>query len=354
MVCECDTTANLYKLLSPDVYERMATLLESQIPILIVTASIILAGILIGLGRGLGYKKIERFGIEELTQALINAALFGSAAVLIATITEVGKSTAKACSTGVPIDELGCGIRTSLVPTLGGLFQETVGVLQILGYYQTLSLDFGYFSIRPLENLASVSDILSAQGANMQFLTMLININLQFIDFISVSALALLFSVGLLFRMFFATRRFGGFLLALAIGLYLIYPSFIMIFDNPYEETNQAYGIMQNITNNTAYGLVPIVDLNDNNAIAQRIDLLSGRISNATNQTNSTLNQSINLTAVDLTSDLTVAVQANSAALSALYFYLLVAPIFSLFLSVIFIKELGNILGGELGLFSLV
>ena len=36
--------------------------------VIVVTASIVLAGILIGVGRAFGYKKVEHFGINELIQ----------------------------------------------------------------------------------------------------------------------------------------------------------------------------------------------------------------------------------------------------------------------------------------------
>ena len=57
-----------------------------NIAILVVSASIVLSGILIGVGRGLGYKKLEHFGIVELIQSMINAAIIGSFATIISLI----------------------------------------------------------------------------------------------------------------------------------------------------------------------------------------------------------------------------------------------------------------------------
>src|SRR3989338_8625315 len=49
---------------------------------LLVTISILLSGIAIGLGRALGYKRIENFGIEELAQSILNAAIVGAFAAI--------------------------------------------------------------------------------------------------------------------------------------------------------------------------------------------------------------------------------------------------------------------------------
>ena len=323
----------------------MTGLLESQIPFLVVTISIVLAGILIGIGRAFNYKKIERFGIEEFVQAIINAAIFGAAVLIIATSAEIGKTvqTAKCIEDAAAVDELACVLDKDLTG-LFSLFQENVKILNILGYYQTLNLHFSAFSIQPLANIEGVSSIISSQAQAMQLNLMLLNLNLQIVNFVSKSALELLFVIGLVFRMFFATRRLGGFLIALAIGLYLFYPSFILVFPSSEEKINNAINISKNFTNNTAYATIPIVDLNDNNAIAERIDFMSGRIA---------LNATGNATA-DFSGDLTIVVQANSQAIADSYNYSVIAPLFSLIITIVFIKELGNILGGEIGIASIL
>jgi hypothetical protein len=256
-----------------------------------------------------------------------------------------------------PIDEIACIMEKQLIPQSGLLLSEISRVLSILGYYQTLDLDFGAFSIQPLINLEGTSRVLASQLGSLELATLLLYLNLTIVQFVSRHALELLFSIGLVFRMFFATRKFGGFLIALAIGLYLIYPSFILVFNDPHhplqERIARAYNGTRNFTNNTAYATVPIVDLNNNYAIVQRIDYLSGRgrAANLTNQTNATI---VLPPRVDLTSDITTIIQANAAAISDIYVAAIIAPIFSLILTIIFIKELGTILGGEITVFSIV
>lgn len=367
----------------------MVGLLESQIPMLVVTISIILAGILIGVGRAFGSKKIEGFGKEELVQAAINAAIFGAVALIVLTTTEISKGIRETqCKIGATmIDELACIAEKQIMPGVFALFQETIKVLDILGYYQTLSLNFGTFSIQPLVNIESISNILSFQVYLMQLALILLNLNLIILNFIAQNALEMIFVVGLLLRMFFATRRVGGFLIALALGLYLFYPSFILAFPSPEQEVNLALNGTKNFTNNSFYAPNPIVDLNDNNAIAEKIDALSGRTSseqendneiiniiNVTNNQSNNTNETedldiieniddsndenkeinvVNLKNVDFSSDLTVLTQANSVALAKIFMYSIIAPIFSLIITIVFIKEMGDILGGEIGIASI-
>ena len=195
---------------------------------------------------------------------------------------------------------------------------------------------------------------------------------MQIAVFIGGNALGLLFPVGLVLRTMFATRKVGGFLIALAIGLYLFYPTFVLIFPDPQAEINQSAMLMENFTNNSFYATPPVIDLNDNYAIAGKFDILSGRchpdmfnITNTTlNISNSSLlmacNQTLadynitNLTAqnvsIDFTGDLTEIAQSNNAAISKSLLYSVIAPIFSLLVTMIFVKELASLLGSEIGL----
>jgi hypothetical protein len=358
------------------------TFVGVETAVIVVTASIALAGLLIGIGRASGYKRLEIFGAEELVQSIINAAIIGSFAAIVELVGVVSSSlVTSACSTGSIIAQLTCSLQiasdTSFI-----LFQEIVRILNIVGFYQSLSLDFGAFSIAPFINLDSVSSILSTQLLALNAIIILVELNKQIAIFIGQSALGLLFPVGLVLRTLFATRKVGGFLIGLAIGLYVFYPTFILIFPNPQNETNLTAQYAENFTNNSFYATLPVIDLNDNYAIAGKLDLLSGRCdpSNYTNLTNSTnvsntttmcddffqanylLSNTSNTTnyttytfllqneTIDFSGDLTLTVNkiSNSLAKSALYAVL--APIFSLIITIIFVKELANLLGSEIGL----
>ncbi len=368
------------------------TFVGVDIAVVVVTASIVLAGILIGIGRAAGYKRIEVFGIEELIQSIINAAIIGSFAAIIGLVGAVSSSVVnQACTQGNVVDQLVC-IMGKLGSSMFVMSQQILSMLNMVGYYQSLSLDFGSFSISPFVNLSSVSSALSLQLLSLNWIIVLMQLNGEIAAFIGQNALGLLFPVGLVLRTFFATRKVGGFLIALALGLFVFYPTFILIFPDPQADVDNATALMQNFTNNSYYATTPIVDLNSNYAIAGKIDVLSGRCDpsaynftqiiqqmnqtnqsgnqsngtgNQSNQTNSTVNNSYcysfmlsqamaNITlpngTVDFSGDITRIVQTNNTAISKSLLYSVVAPIFSLLITVVFVRELANILGSEIGL----
>jgi uncharacterized membrane protein len=349
------------------------------IAVIIVTASIVLSGILFGVGRAFSYKNLEYFGIEELLQSVINAALIGSFAVVTGLVASVSASiVTPGCSAGSIITQLTCML--GIVNTnLFALFQTLIQMLNILGYYQGLSLNFGAFSVVPFGNLASVSGVLSAQLLSLNLIMILVGLNAQITIFIEQNALSLLFPVGLVLRSLFVTRKVGGFLIALAVGLYIFYPAFVLIFPSPQTDLANTTALVATFNNNSFYAPVPVVDLNSNYALAGKLDVMSGRCASflnsslmnytgnqsETNQSNSTLLNSTlanvtvsncqnftNLTSesTDFSGDMTVIAGSTTNVLGESLLYTVVAPLFSLLITAVFIKELGSILGSEIGL----
>ncbi len=344
-----------------------------EIAVIIVTASILLAGIMMGLGKALGYKRIENFGVEELIQSMINAAIIGSFAAIIELVAVIsGTIVSPTCSEGNVVEQLRCTL-TALNNGIFLMFQELVRTLNIIGFYQSISLDFGAFAIAPFANLSSVSAALSAQLLSINAIIILIGLNIQIAEFVGANALGLLFPIGLVLRTLFATRKVGGFLIALSIGLYLFYPAFVLIFPDPMEDVDVSYFTMKNFTNNSFYASMPVVDLNDNYAIAGKIDLMSGHCFDVNLSNSSACNQTLidqgfrvntsnvsNITvwetvmpenlSTDFSGDLTLISQSNSRSIAKSLLYSVVGPIFSLIITVVFVKELASILGSEIGL----
>ncbi len=326
------------------------------IAVIVVTASIVLAGILIGLGRAFGYKRIEQFGIEELIQSIVNAAIIGSFAAIVALVASVSSSlVTEGCSATSVAAQLLCSL-TNVNTALLSMLEELMRLLGTLTYYQGLSLNFGAFTILPMASLSSISGALSVQLLLLNLTMILVSLNVQTTAFISASVLGILFPTGLILRTLFATRKVGGFLIGLAIGLYLFYPTFVLIFPDPTPGINNATAAMQAFDNNTYYSPVPVVDLNDNYALAGKLDVMSGRCSNnIANISNGS--RCFNLTAgignnttTDLSGDLTYISKADSDAISQSLLYSVVAPIFSLLVTAVFVKELSSLLGSEIGL----
>jgi hypothetical protein len=344
-----------------------------EIAVLIVFASIVLAGILWGLGKAFSYKRLENFGVEELLQSMVNAAIIGSFAAIMELVAAVSSSiVTPTCSEGTVIEQLICTL-DAINDSLFLFFQELIQILNLLGYYQSISLDFGAFAIAPLANLGSVSSVLSAQLLSVNIIIILIGLNVQIGQFIGENALGLLLPVGLVLRTLFATRKVGGFLIALALGLYIFFPTFVLIFPDPQSDVQASTSVMQNFTNNSYYASLPIVELNDNYAIAGKIDLMSGRcfdadLVNSTGCNKTLVDQGFrvnvstlsNLTvwetvlpenqSLDFSGDLTEITQSNNNAISKSLLYSVVAPLFSLIITIIFVKELASLLGSEIGI----
>ncbi len=292
---------------------------------IVVSLSIILSGLLIGLGKTLNSKRLEHFGTEELIQSAINAALVGAYAAIISIASEVSKGIAEGqtCVAGDAIENLQC-IYTNLSADIFSILTQTISLHQIVSYYQSIVLEFATFSIQPMSSLSSIQSILGGQILTLQAFLTLSQLQVQVLGFFAPQLLAFFLPVGLIFRSFFSTRKLGGFLIALSIGIYLFYPAFILIFPAP--QLNTTIMNITNMTNSSLYATPLVLDLNNNYAIAGRFD---------------------NMTTGDFTGDLTLAAQEISSAIASLSIFVLLAPLFSLIITIIFIKEVTDIFGGE-------
>ena len=308
--------------------EKMVEIIGMDIALIVVTISIMISGILLGLGRALSIKKIELFGFEELIQSVVNAALVGVIALIIESIETLSSDLiTPSCSTSSLIAGVECNF-SSLSSVLFSFSNELLKLSVMVGYYQSLILNFSVLEIQPFQNLASLSSVFSFQLLLSNILIILLNLNIQIISFFSTNSLSLLLPIGLVFRSFFTTRRLGGFLIALSIGAFLFYPAFISIFPVPLNSTNSSTLSMSALTNNSLYMTEPIVDLNDNNAVAQKLDSMSSP-------------------STDFVGDLTVVQNSNSNTLSEILYYTVFTPLFSLLITIIFVKEFSDILGGN-------
>ncbi len=309
----------------------MTEIVGINIAVLVVTISIILSGIILGLGKAFSIKRIELFGFEELIQSIINAALVGGIFVIIEVAQTISKEMAVSSGSSNSIISAASLSFKEIFSSINILSGEIVKLSILLGNYQSIVLNFGPIEIQPLQNLSSISNLFSIDLIFSNLLLIFVDFNLILLNFFEQNALFLFLPLGLIFRSFFATRKIGGFLIALSIGLYLFYPSFIMIFPFPHSELSNATNQMASITNNSNYTTIPIVDMNDNYVIAQKMDELSQN---------------------DFIGDLTLAHSKNSDALSKALLSAVFAPLFSLLITIIFIKGLGDILSGPMS-FSL-
>jgi len=151
----------------------------------------------------------------------------------------------------------------------------------------------------------------------------------------------------------------------------VFYPTFVLVFPGPQDDIANTTTLMSTFNNNSFYAPVPVVDLNSNYALAGKLDVMSGRCAplnlsmlNATaNQTNTTVTNLSNATisacqnftnvtasSTDFSGDITVVTGSTTNALAKSLLYTVVAPLFSLLITGVFVKELGSLLGSEIGL----
>ncbi len=314
-----------------------------------IIISIILSGIALGMGRAFAFKRLERFGAEEIFQSIINAAILGFAVGLSALVLEVGAEFApqmenlSCISNATPAGYALCGINATAMEAFS-LSQNLVKTQNTLAYYQTLVLHFGNFSIQPLMNLNSVSSQAANSLYSLQFSTFALSLNAQFLSFLSSGWFGVIFASGLVLRSFFLSRRFGAFLIAVSISMIIFYPLALLMFPLPLEEISMARDSTAEFLSNENYQTIPIIDLNDNNAIAEKIYNMSF----APDQSNQSNASQQNSNSNDFTGDLTLIIQQTTGAAAGLFFYSAIVPLFALLATMVLIKELTQSFAGEI------
>lgn len=300
-----------------------------------IVISIIIAGICLGFGRAFSLKKLERFGIDELLQSIINAAILGFAVTLSTLVISVGDEFMPqiknlSCDTNVtPSSYMLCIINETNHQSFN-LSQDTIRIQNTIGYYQSLELHFGNFSIQPLINMGSAYTQLANLLYSIQFSFFISSINAQFLSFISSNWFGVIFAAGLVLRSIFLSRKFGAFLIAVSISLIIFYPLMLLMFQPPFQALKEAKTLTEGFLTNSSYQTIPIIDLNNNNAIAEKIYNMSFMGGN------------------DFVGDITLIIQQITHATALLFFYSIIVPLFALIAITVLIKELSITFAGEI------
>ncbi|MEM2963460.1 MAG: hypothetical protein QXW70_00290 [Candidatus Anstonellales archaeon] len=248
----------------------------------LVLISIIISGILIGLGKAFSSKRLSAFGFEELFQSIINGALVGGAFTITTIIDSLGKESVPP---GLLFD--GCLGDASILATslcslnkvysqLSALMQSSAVTTNIIGFVSKLSFTFGSVSAQPFFSLESSATNLWLIQFYLLIIMVATNIQYLIVDFLSKYALSLLFPIGIFFRSFFATRKIGGAFIGLAIGAYIFFPLSIYLSLSLESDGWIAYeGLSSTLSDFHAdFGAIASVDLSDGANIRHQIDRL--------------------------------------------------------------------------------
>jgi len=253
----------------------------------LLTISILVSGIAIGIGKALGNRRIEGFGKEELTQAIISCALFGAIVVLAATTEAAAASLVPSFSpaslcpmlshlSDSPAFYAQCNY-ASLSSSSESLLASAMKSQNILGFLSKLGLHLGAVSAEPFFGLQYAAESMSPLISNFTFLLSLLFLQASFLGFAIATAFPIFLPAGLILRMFFPTRKLGGAAMALAIGLYVIYPLLFVaaIPTLPDDAASIASARSSFDAFNSKYSGIPMMDLQKENVVVQQINELS-------------------------------------------------------------------------------
>lgn len=203
----------------------------------LVVISIVLAGFAIGLSQVIKSRKILSWGVEELIQAIINAALLGvlvsgSASLSILATSLVDQAYLQNCA----YNSFPAFIRASLCKQeiITDLIYESVQYLYSTSYslasLSSINIKLNVIDATPLLSLDYAAKHFSTIAFNLLNIAVLLETQKEFLIFIAQSGFSLFLPIGLLLRMFFMTRKVGGAILAGSVGFYIFYPLLILAF----------------------------------------------------------------------------------------------------------------------------
>jgi hypothetical protein len=257
-----------------------------EIAIVAATISILLGGMLFGVGLGFGLRRIRLLGAEEIGQGIISAAMVGAIFAFIllldsTTASLVPETALPPCPgienpSGSPYAFYACHL-SSLELSLRGLSSSLSRTANIAGFAASLRISTGVISAQPFFALESASSSLSSESQGAQQLSSLAFAELSLADFIRSSAIAVFLPAGLILRTFFATRKLGAAAMAIAISAYAIYPLFFLYsfsISTSHESVSEAFFASDSF--NQKFASLPLLDLDATSSVRDKVSEMSG------------------------------------------------------------------------------
>jgi hypothetical protein len=343
-----------------------------SVAVLLISIMIAVSGIVLGLGYASDEKKLKEFGRSELQQAIINGAIVGSLFMafsqdgIVTTITNGLTSNLQlqaSCTGNMASNYALCFAHNYLVGsggmagasgnvTVGGKPQTplfyivtnlllNVGTLRAgLGALAGISVNLALVSLNPsyiisplIGMLDEILEFLGAAATGIWIQGLLLSL-------ISAAALPILLPVGIVLRTLYITRRLGGAILAIAIGLFAVLPlTYVLNIQlmnsyvgqyTPELTTFSTYSQNTSSIVGSVLGLVSLGEIGPG-----KLAMNFGNVLNDMRSLVSGINQAV----VNL-----------FGYVSALIIEVFILPIFSIILTIISIRELARVLGSEVSL----
>ncbi|MCL5008007.1 MAG: hypothetical protein M1562_02040 [Candidatus Marsarchaeota archaeon] len=332
-----------------------------NIAISIIAIMFSIGGIILGIGYSINNRKMKEFGLEEIFQSAINGVILG---VLFVSFMPNGlvsnsinnivtsSSASAECQGYMSGNYAICFAYNYLIGTnpvyIGNqtypslLTDSEKLLIPISIIYGTVSVISG-LSINVIVASINFGNLLAPAITELGFiirtiLTAIMGIYVQasLLSIIASVAIPLILPIGIILRTFYPTRKLGGAIMAISIGLFGIFP-LTYLFD----------------ARISSYFNSSLSGNNQTSQLNAGVGRLSGAISSIS-RSNSTTTKSILSTLSSDASSITSAfyswVNGIIDALSLLIVQVFFLPIFSIILTIISIKELASILGSEVSL----
>lgn len=221
-----------------------------NVAIYAIVSMLVLVGIAYLGSRVMNNRRLEDWAKSEFVQVLISAALVGglyflmapeSGTIIVAfnslvpsdsffssfSVGEFEMSSSGCSIAGIPGETVIChayeylGFLSAQILVLMMMIFSINAIIDVLA---RLAIDIVIVEVAPLAGLSSVVQVLNSIMQSLVLLDITVQVEMMLLVFINKTALAVFLPIGVVLRSFFATRRLGGTLIALSVGLYLVFP----------------------------------------------------------------------------------------------------------------------------------
>lgn len=256
-----------------------------DIAIAAATISILIGGILFGLGMGFGARRIRLLGAEEVGQGIVSAAMLGGLIAFTLLIDAavpslVPQPGAVACPSvpspsASPYSYYQCNLE-AMQNAYRTLSNSLARAAEITGFASSLQVDIGVVAAQPFFALQSASKDLHNGSQQAGWQSALAFFEFELADTVRSSALSIFLPAGLILRTFFATRKVGAAAMALAISAYVAYPLlFLHTFTVSPSLSTVAQAQKDVDSFNSEFASIPLLDLDSTAAVRNKINEMS-------------------------------------------------------------------------------
>ena len=256
---------------------------DFDLAIVAATISILIGGILFGVGLGFGIRRIRMLGFEEIGQGIISAALVGAIVIFSGLLNSTTAELIPPALSYPSIPNISSASYSFYIHNLESLELSQSSLAsalsrasEITGFVSSLKLSLGVVSAQPFFALETASHSLYESSIQLYSLSSLAFFESEFAKFISIMVLTVFLPAGLVFRTFFATRKLGAAAMAIAISAYFVYPLFFLYTFSHSQTITATSAALSNATAfNAKFSSVPILNLEDSNAVRNKINEIS-------------------------------------------------------------------------------